>query len=165
MYGVFQRDAVTCAPIVDLYEPVENAQRTRLAEKQLGKVRLAEPGREALGDLDANLRRQAVLRSGRREVDLTESSLTNQSIQLIGATALRAGCPLHVSHRRLRAIRNSFEIAAPRTGLMNGMTQKIRRPGMLFERKLVVYERIVAIYDPAALLESAFRIEITGTRR
>src|SRR5206468_115180 len=57
------------------------------------------------------------------------------------------------------------ECTALRARLMNGMTQKIRRRGMLFEQKLVVYERIVAIYDPAALVESAFRIEITGTRR
>ena len=46
----------------DLGEPVEHAQRARLAAEQLGEVRLAKPRREAIADLDADLLGKTVAR-------------------------------------------------------------------------------------------------------
>src|SRR6202011_1871586 len=66
---VLQRDAVARSPVLYLGEPVEHAQRARLAEEQLGEVCLAEPRRQALGDLDADLLGQAVPRRRRRKID------------------------------------------------------------------------------------------------
>src|SRR5207253_3910308 len=57
VHGVLQRDAIVRASIVDFDESVEDSQRPRLAEQQLGEVCLTQPCRESLGYLDANLPR------------------------------------------------------------------------------------------------------------
>ena len=53
--GVLHREAVAHARAFDLGEPVEDAQRPRLAAEQLGEVRLAQPRRDTVADLDADL--------------------------------------------------------------------------------------------------------------
>ena len=104
MYRVLERDAVAGSPILDLGEPIVHPQRARLAEEQLGEVRLAEPARESFGDLDADLLGQSVTRCRRREIDFAESSLANQSIQLVGAATLGAERSLHA----VRTLQESF---------------------------------------------------------
>src|SRR6266513_2868506 len=90
MHRVLHCDAIARTPIIDLGESVEHAQCSRLAEKELCEIRLADPCRKTLGDLDADLRRQPVLGSGCREIDFAESSFTDQSVKLVGSSALGA---------------------------------------------------------------------------
>src|SRR6266849_956356 len=99
MLGVFHHDAVAHAVGVDFREPVEHAQRARLLLEQLGEVRLAQPRGETVADLDANLRRQPALRRGSRQLDLAESSLADEAVQPVGATALRATSLGFLCHR------------------------------------------------------------------
>ncbi len=86
--GVLECDAVAHAPAVDFDKPIVDAQRARLAEKQIGEVRLAQPTRESLGDLDADLRWQPVLGRRCRQIDLAEPSFADQAVQLIRSSAL-----------------------------------------------------------------------------
>src|SRR5882672_1695727 len=88
VHRVLHSDAIARTAIIDLGEPVEDAQCARLAEEELGEIGLADPRRKTFGDLDADLCREPVLRCGCREVDFAESSLTNQLVQLIGSAAL-----------------------------------------------------------------------------
>src|SRR6266404_4761474 len=93
VHCVLHSDAIARTAIIDLGEPVEDAQCARLAEEELGEIGLADPRRKTFGDLDADLCREPVLRCGRRKIDFAESSLTNQLVQLIGSAALGAkGC-------------------------------------------------------------------------
>src|SRR6266550_4643362 len=85
MHCVFHSDAVARTATIDLREPVEDAQCARLAEEELGEIGLADPRRKTLGDLDADLCGEPMLRCGCREVDFAESAYTNQLVQLIGA--------------------------------------------------------------------------------
>src|SRR2546423_8224452 len=57
---VFHRETVAHARTVDDREPVEDAQRARLTLEELGEVRLTEPRRQPLRDLDAHLRRKSL---------------------------------------------------------------------------------------------------------
>src|SRR5689334_568737 len=88
--GVLDHHAVAGATVDDLHEPVVHFQRALLAIEQVGEIRFAQPGGQALGDFDANLRRQSMLRSRYGEVDLTEATFANQSVQDIAAAALGA---------------------------------------------------------------------------
>ena len=122
MLRVLHREAVPHALPVDLGEPVEHPERARLAAEQLGEVRLAEPRREALADLDAHLLGQPVPRSGRREIDLAEAAFADQPVEPIGAAALVA---VRGRKRRLRR-RRRRSVAA-----LNGpLAVRRRRPGM-----------------------------------
>src|SRR5207249_4580222 len=78
------------ARAVDDGEPVEHAQRTRLAVEELGEIRLAQPGDDAVADLDAHLRGQPVAGSGRGEIDLAEAALANEAVEPVRARGLRA---------------------------------------------------------------------------
>src|SRR2546423_7664094 len=62
VHRVLQRDAISGSPILHLCESVVDTQRAWLAEEKLSEVRLAEPARETLGHLDANLAGQSILR-------------------------------------------------------------------------------------------------------
>ena len=104
MRRVLQCHAITRASAIDFHEPVEHSERPRLAEQQLGEVGLAEPARKSLGDLDANLGRQPVLRYWRRQINFAESTLSNQPIKLICATTLRAEGLCHGSGSRHSAL-------------------------------------------------------------
>src|SRR5437899_8287089 len=53
---IFHDQAVPRACSVDDDKSIEDAQRARLAVEELREVRLAQPRREAISDLDANLR-------------------------------------------------------------------------------------------------------------
>ena len=76
---------------LDLGEPVVDTRSARGSRaEQLGEVRLAKPGRDAVADLDADLRGEAVARRRRGEVDLAEPALADQPVEPVGAAALGA---------------------------------------------------------------------------
>src|SRR2546429_5052156 len=87
---IFHDQAVPRACSVDDDKSIEDAQRARLAVEELREVRLAQPRREAISDLDANLRWQRPPRVWRREVDFPETSLADHSMQVVGPVALGA---------------------------------------------------------------------------
>ena len=90
VHRVLKRDAVARALTIGLDEPVEHSQRARLAEKQLGEVRFAQPAGEPVADLDADLLGEAVPRHRRGEVHLAEAALADEPIELVAAPRLGA---------------------------------------------------------------------------
>src|SRR4051812_40719703 len=87
MHRVLERDTIARFSVLHFRESIEHPERARLSIKKLGEVRLAQPTREALGDLDAHLRRQSVLRRRRREVNFSEPTLSDQPVEVISASA------------------------------------------------------------------------------
>ena len=90
VFRILHDEAITRARTVDDDEPVENSQRAGLAVQELGEVRLAQPRGEALGDLDAHLRRESAPRRGRGKVHLPEAALAEQLVQVVRPVALGA---------------------------------------------------------------------------
>src|SRR6185503_3426759 len=88
--GVLHHDAVAHLVAGALGEPIENAERARFAFQELGEVRLAEPRRETLADLDADLRRETAGRRRGGEINLAEAALPDEAVESIGAAALGA---------------------------------------------------------------------------
>src|SRR2546422_4507314 len=66
---IFHDQAVTRACSVDDDKAIEDAQRARLAVQELREVRLAQPRREAISDLDANVWREGTPRGRGGEGD------------------------------------------------------------------------------------------------
>jgi len=52
---VLESDAVAHAAVAELDEPIEHLECARLPEQKLGEIRFAQPRRDPVGDLDADL--------------------------------------------------------------------------------------------------------------
>ena len=83
--GVFHREAIAHVVAVRLDEAIEDAKGSVFARQQFGEVRFAEPSRDAVADLHADVRGNAGAWRWCREIDLAETTLSNQSVEAIGA--------------------------------------------------------------------------------
>src|SRR5512146_962096 len=85
---VLHGEAVAHPTAIDFGKPVVHAKRSILAGEQLGEIGLAQPARDPVADLDAELRRRTGT-DRRGEVDLTESSLPYEAIETVAPAGLR----------------------------------------------------------------------------
>jgi len=114
MLGVLHDEAVSRGRRLDLDEPVEHAERAGLAREQLREVRLAQPSRDPVTDLDADARGNRSGRARGGEIDLAKSAFADQPIQPIRPPRLIAvECGQHRAGRsRLGGARRASRLQA-----------------------------------------------------